>query len=37
MVLLGVVNELEADHQFVSSAKYFAAFRRTLSASLVVK
>ena len=28
MVFLGVINEPEADHQFVSSAKYFAAFRR---------
>ena len=28
MVVLGVINELEAGHQFVSSAKYFAALRR---------
>lgn len=28
MAVLGVVNELEADHQVVSSAKYFAALRR---------
>src|SRR5699024_4567125 len=34
MVLLGVVNELEADHQFVSSAKYLAAVRRMSRSSL---
>src|SRR5699024_12844988 len=28
VVVLVVINEPEADHQFVSSAKYFAALRR---------
>ena len=34
MVLLGVVNEPEADHQFVSSAKYLAALHRMSRSSL---